>query len=147
MTEIGAVNFNDFSQTFHGKLRPITDRFDPAAAAVTGGRERTLAFDEPLDVMERFDDWLREQSPSGRPVFVSDNPGFDFMWVATYFHTYLGRNPFGWSSRRIGDIWAGACGDLRRPWKHLREAPHDHNPVNDALGNAQALKKILEMMK
>jgi hypothetical protein len=29
--------------------------------------------------------------------------------------------------------------DTRAKWKHLRKTIHDHNPVNDAKGNAEAL--------
>lgn len=30
-------------------------------------------------------------------------------------------------------------------WKRYRVTPHDHNPVHDAMGNAEALAKLLEM--
>lgn len=28
-------------------------------------------------------------------------------------------------------------------WKSLRKTKHDHNPVNDALGNAEALLELV----
>jgi hypothetical protein len=28
-------------------------------------------------------------------------------------------------------------------WKRLRVTPHDHNPVNDAMGNPEAFERIL----
>jgi hypothetical protein len=31
------------------------------------------------------------------------------------------------------------------PWKHLRRTPHDHDPVNDARGNAEALLAMIHM--
>jgi len=34
--------------------------------------------------------------------------------------------------------------DSRASWKHLRKTKHTHNPVDDAMGNAEAL---LEMQK
>jgi hypothetical protein len=30
-------------------------------------------------------------------------------------------------------------------WKHLRKTPHDHHPVNDARGNAEALLAMIAM--
>ncbi|MBX3256623.1 MAG: hypothetical protein KF862_20975 [Chitinophagaceae bacterium] len=52
------------------------------------------------------------------------------------------KNPFGFSARRIEDLYCGMKMDtgLNAEWKRLfRKTRHDHNPVNDALGNAQAL--------
>jgi hypothetical protein len=71
---------------------------------------------------------------------VSDNPAYDFPWINYGFHSTLGENPFGHSARRIGDYYAGLIGDFYTPqnWKYLRKTPHDHNPVNDAMGNVEA---------
>jgi hypothetical protein len=30
-------------------------------------------------------------------------------------------------------------------WKHLRETKHTHNPVDDAMGNAEVLVKMKKM--
>jgi hypothetical protein len=45
---------------------------------------------------------------------------------------------------RIADFYAGLVGDFRstQKWKRLRQAKHDHHPVHDALGNAEALIQI-----
>ncbi len=151
LTEFGCVNFHDTSQRFHGKVKavwPDKSNYDQAMIA-----KRYADAEEPTIIMRRFADWVTAQSkkPDGtpdRPIFVSDNPAFDAAWINYYMHHYNnGFNPFGHSARRIGDIYAGAVGDLRRPWKHLRDTPHDHNPVNDALGNAEALTKILKMIE
>ncbi len=55
---------------------------------------------------------------------------------------YLGRNIFGFSARRIGDLYCGVVKDSRAKWKHLRKTTHTHNPVDDAKGNAEALLEI-----
>jgi hypothetical protein len=34
---------------------------------------------------------------------------------------------------------------MRSSWKHLRKTIHDHNPVNDAIGNAEALLEMKKM--
>lgn len=93
-----------------------------------------------------FDSWLALQGP--RSIFVSDNPAYDWMWMCDAFWKRLNRNPFGHSARRIGDIYAGFKKDLSKSseWKKLRKTKHDHNPVNDALGNAEALWAIVQMM-
>lgn len=135
----------DSMKTFYGRLQPITSQFDPKALSISGfTREQHTSFDPPQCVMIDFDQWIRANS-SGRPIFFSDNPGFDFGFMNYYFHRYLGQNPFGWSSRRIGDLYCGMVKDSYARWKHLRKTAHDHNPVSDALGNAEALIAMKQM--
>ena len=62
-----------------------------------------------------------------------------------YFHVFYGSNPFGWSSRRIGDLYCGMVKDTFAQWKHLRVTKHTHHPVDDARGNAEVLLKMKEM--
>jgi hypothetical protein len=66
----------------------------------------------------------------------------DFAFLASDF----GQNPFGHSGRRIADFYAGLVGDFRstQKWKRLRRTKHDHHPVHDALGNAEALIRIFD---
>ena len=98
MVCFGAVLFDDrLDKSFYGKTRPISDRFDPEALAVSGfSREKHLTFDDPKVVMEAFAGWL-DQHTKGRPIFVSDNLAFDWQFINYYFHRFLGWNPFGFS--------------------------------------------------
>jgi hypothetical protein len=126
LTEFGAVAW-DSRETFYGDLRDATQEEAVFAA---------------------FRDWLAAHS-KGRPVFVSDNPAFDWQWINDGFLRTQGANPFGHSARRISDFYAGVCGDFYKTqqWKGWRKTPHDHNPVNDAMGNVEAFEKILELVK
>jgi DNA polymerase III epsilon subunit-like protein len=148
MVCFGAVLFDEcLATSFYGQTRPITDRFDPEALAISGfSREQHLGFDDPAGVMERFATWL-DQHSNGRPVFVSDNVAFDWQFINYYFHRFLGRNPFGFSGRRIGDLYAGLVKDVHKAteWKKYRVTPHTHHPVDDARGNAEALRKFKEL--
>lgn len=94
---------------------------------------------------QEFAAWLVDVGAGGQVSFVSDNVAFDWQWVNHYFWKHVGRNPFGHSGRRISDFYAGLCGDFRRTqeWKRLRVTKHDHNPVHDAIGNAEAFDRIL----
>ena len=133
------------SKTFYARTRPLSEKWLPEALAVSGfTREQHLGFEDPRPVMERFEQWIGASS-KGRPVFCSDNLAFDWQFVNWYFHRFLNRNPFGWSGRRIGDLYCGMVKDGYAEWKHLRKAPHDHNPVNDATGNAEALLAMIAM--
>lgn len=148
MVCFGAVVFDDtLDNSFYGRTKPISDRFVPEALAVSGfSREQHLAFDDPKEVIEQFAGWLAKHT-KGRPVFVSDNVAFDWQFINYYFHRFLGRNPFGFSGRRIGDLYAGLVKDASKAteWKKYRVTAHSHNPVDDARGNAEALKKFKEL--
>jgi DNA polymerase III epsilon subunit-like protein len=136
----GAVVVTDrLDQTFYGEVAPISERTNLAAAAISGiSRARHELFEKPEIVMPRFADWVAANT-KGRPIFVSDNPAFDWQWINYYFHKFCGGNPFGYSARRIGDLYCGMEKNAYAQWKHLRKTRHDHNPVNDAKGNAEAL--------
>jgi len=117
--EFGAVEFES-KQTFHGR----------------GGSKETF---------ESFKDWLSQFE--GHPTFISDNPAYDWQFINYYFHKYLGMNPMGHSARRIGDFYAGLMGDFSKTqkWKKWRVTLHDHNPVNDAMGNVEAFEIMIRL--
>jgi hypothetical protein len=133
--------------TFYGKVKPISGDYVPEALAVSGfSRKEHEKFDDPVHVMGEFALWLNENS-TGRPLLISDNNGYDASWINWYFLVYHGSNPFGWSSRRIGDLFCGAEHDMFYSWKKFRVTKHTHNPVDDAKGNAEALLSLFEKYK
>lgn len=152
MTEFGVVDFTSRAW-FHGHIYdstphpevpalpvvPLGATLDPFYATADGRRH----VGSPAEVFKALAAWVKHIG--GQPVFVSDNPGFDWMWIADGFDRAGLDNPFGHSSRRIGDLAAGLSGNWRRTsaWKKLRKTRHDHNPVNDSLGNAEALDTLL----
>jgi hypothetical protein len=127
-------------RSFLGHLAPISERWIPEALAVSGfSREQTLGFAPAKDTMQAFATWvLGIQSASGRVMFIADNNGFDWSFVNWYFHHFTGGNPFGHSSTNLGSLWKGMQRNVKANFKHLRRTRHDHNPVNDAIGNAEA---------
>ncbi|MBO9731259.1 MAG: 3'-5' exoribonuclease [Chitinophaga sp.] len=140
MISFGAVLVNEqLNQTFYGQLKPISDKFIPEALAVSGhSREATLQFEDPATVMRNFKNWITSVSKD-RPMFISDNNGFDWMFICWYFHHFLGENPFGFSSQNLGSLYKGMMKDTFTTFKHLRKTRHTHHPVDDAKGNAEAL--------
>jgi DNA polymerase III epsilon subunit-like protein len=147
MVCFGVVLVSDTDKTFYGETKPITDTFNPEALAVSGfTREEHEKFEDPETVMRRFAEWVKEVNVENRPIFLSDNNGFDWMWIAYYFDKYGIENPFGHSSRRIGDIYCGLVGHAgkNRDWKRMRKTKHDHNPVNDSKGNVEAFRTFVK---
>lgn len=140
MISFGAVLVNEqLNQTFYGQLKPVSDKYIPEALAVSNHtREETLTFDNPATVMLNFKNWITAVSKD-RPIFISDNNGFDWMFICWYFHHFLGENPFGFSSQNLGSLYKGMMKDTFTTFKHLRKTKHTHHPVDDAKGNAEAL--------
>lgn len=133
------------SKTFYGQVKPISEKFNPEALSISGfSREQHLQFNDPKIVMELFSQWIKDNSV-GHPIFITDNPAFDFAFMNYYFHVFTGKNPFGFSARRIGDLYCGMVMDTKAQWKHLRKTKHTHHPVDDAKGNAEVLLIMQEM--
>lgn len=173
LTEFGAVVYPRLPSgrwaTLHGVLvRSHPSRANPAIpepdlasgrpafpvittvgdGALGGGyRSEVATCAGEVELWERFQEWLLPGGRGPRPVFVSDNPAFDWQWVNDGFWRALGHNPFGHSARRIGDFYAGLCGDFHKTqeWKRFRRTKHDHNPVHDAIGNAEAFEEIVKL--
>lgn len=136
----GAVVVEEsLDRRFYGQLRPISEKWIPEKLKISGfSREETLQFDDPKEVMTKFNDWLLANRQN-RLVFVSDNNGFDWQFINYYLHHFLGDNPFGHSSTNLGSLYKGLVKDVSLNFKHLRKTTHTHNPLDDAIGNAEAL--------
>ena len=147
MVSFGAIVVEPtLRRTFYGRLRPISDQFVAEALAVSKlSREETLSFPNAVDVMRDFAQWIADNT-IGRPIFISDNNGFDWQFINWYFHAFLGQNPFGHSSTNLGSLYKGLVKDMTKNFKKLRRTRHTHNPVDDARGNAEALLHLRETM-
>lgn len=143
----GAVIVNpELDTTFYGQLRPISDKYVEQALAVSGfSREQTLAFPDPELEMRRFSQWVVDHGGK-RPMFVSDNNGFDWQFINWYLHHFTGQNPFGHSSTNLGSLYKGMVKDMFVNFKHLRKTKHTHHPVDDARGNAEAMLHMEQQM-
>lgn len=138
LTEFGAVAYPS-RNTFRGVLYDSRPSVNPVLSQELGSPH------DPVKVFTDFEKWLKENT-GDRPIFISDNPAFDWQWINYGFHHAIDRNPFGWSARRISDFYAGLTGDFSntQKWKQLRITKHDHNPVNDAMGNLEAFDRLLK---
>jgi hypothetical protein len=129
----------ELNRTFLANIKPISEAWIPETLSISGyTREQTLQFDDPKEVMEKFKAWLAQVSKD-RPRFISDNNGYDWQFINWYFHHFSGGNPFGYSSMNLGSLYKGLQRDMAPTFKHLRRTAHTHNPLDDVLGNAEAL--------
>lgn len=164
MTEFAAVHVVS-SIAFYGRLyRAHPDPDNPAVPVAeldSLGRPIVAAFwaqhSEPgiasategattRDVAVALRAWL-DGFGLERRTLVSDNNGFDAMWLNCFTDKEIGALLFGHSSRRIGDFYAGQRQKWndQSSWKRLRRTRHTHNPLDDAHGNAEALRSLLQI--
>jgi hypothetical protein len=155
MHEFSAVKFDRaLNKVFHTKLRPICRGNDENALKAIGKTWREIKKDphnvDPKLAMTNFKSWILRNTDEGtKPMFISDNNGFDFMFMHWYFMHFLGKDPFGYTSRNIADIFGGLNKDMRLAFnfKKLRKTKHTHNPIDDVMGNAEALLQIVDVFE
>lgn len=151
---IGACRVDDPSVSFYVELMPLAGvPWHADAEAVHGLSQAYLARNgvSPEDGMAAFANWIGEAAGQARPVMVGFNAPFDWMFVADYFHRYLGRNPFGISAMDLKAVYLGRF--HVRHWsetskQHVtRRLPmslaHTHNALDDARMQAEVARVLL----
>lgn len=147
MIQLGAVCFEDRHKDFLMNIAPIGPAFLPEATAVHGiSHEYSLLGVHPELAMIEFTKSLEslKSSPEERILFVSDNAGFDWMFVNYYLHHFTGSNPFGHSPMSLTWLYKGFSRTRKANMRQLRDTKHDHNALHDARGNAEVLQKIVD---
>lgn len=152
MLSLGACVVGATEKNFYAELKPLTKKFDAEALNVAGFDLKTLARTgrEPAQAMRDFDAWLAEVVPFDRtPIFCAYPLAFDWMFVAYYFHRFVGRNPFGYSGFDFKSFYMGVTGQT---WKHASTfSPKQrfniaqdltHNAREDAIAQAHLLTEL-----
>ncbi len=156
MLSIGACTMREPRSTFYVELKPVNENQVPSAVQVSGLSLAELAERglEPKEALERFEQWLKHTVHHERPIFVGFNSPFDWMFVADYFHRYLGRNPFGYSAIDVKSFYMGLKGvgwadtSMRRVSPiYLEGRQLSHNALDDALVQAELFEKMLGEMR
>src|SRR5262245_53550135 len=110
MLSLGACVVGARDRRFYIELKPINARSEPAAINVTGFTLEGLAATAtpPDAAMSAFAKWIGKLTPPGsRPIMVAYPVTFDWMFVAYYFHRFLGHNPFGVTGLDLNSFYAG----------------------------------------
>lgn len=135
--------------SFRANTAPITDKWIPEALAVSKvTREQHLRFPENKIAMIDFVEFIKKTN-IGKPIFMSDNPCFDWQWINYYFTLNEIQNPFGFSGRRIGDFYAGLERNwfVGGKWRKFRKTAHTHDPLDDVRGNVEAFVAFCQKHK
>lgn len=150
---IGACRMDQPDVSFYVELHPDRENIQQSAVEISGLEPERLKLEgtPPPEAMQAFETWVLEQIPKGgQAIFVAFNAPFDWMFVADYFHRYLGRNPFG---HRALDIKALFMGKFGVPWDRtgMDAITHElglsiqlsHNALEDARDQACIFNTLL----
>lgn len=153
LLSIGACLVFDPAQRFYVELQPINDAATSEALQISMLNMDALKSrgQPPVEAMKRFTAWVAEVTPAdGQAVFVAFNAPFDWMFVADYFHRFLGQNPFG---HKALDMKAFFIGLHSIQWsetgfdeitKHYQiDQRLNHNALEDAILQANLFRKML----
>lgn len=151
---IGACTVLQPPQTFYIELKPIHENAIAEALAIHGLSPQRLMETgvEPAEAMRQFAAWLKQVvPPEHRPIFVSFNAPFDWMFVNDYFHCFLGYNPFGHTALDIKAFYMGLSGvswhqttmNALAP-RYLEGQTLSHHALRDALDQAALFLKLLD---
>ena len=141
------VNVADTSIAYTSGIYPmISNPGIEGARAISGiSYETQLTYPKHVQVANEIKVFLNNHTGDHRPIFWSDNPGFDWPYFNYLMISALGNNPFGYSCRRIGDYWAGLQNNPRdtKGWKKKTTTRHTHDPLDDARKMAEGVKWML----
>lgn len=152
MLSIGACVVGDPKASFYAELKPISEQVVAEAIRVVGKPLEHFANNgrEPKDAMVAFEEWVKSTSGGHTPIFVGFNAAFDWAFVNWYFHTYLGRTPFGIAPLDIKAYYMGLRGvdweetrSGRIPEMFKGPAAQTHNALDDARSQAQMFERML----
>jgi DNA polymerase III epsilon subunit-like protein len=152
MLSVGACVVGKPEVTFYAELKPISEQVVAEAMKVVGKPLEHFAQNgrEPKLVMAELEAWIKSISGDGVPVFVGFNAAFDWAFVNWYFHTYLGRTPFGVAPLDIKAYFMGLKGvawedtrSSRIPEVFKGPTAQTHNALDDARSQAQMFERML----
>jgi hypothetical protein len=141
------------NETFYRELKPISERFDPEAAAASRLDRNALEDGgaEPAQAMTEARKWVRQIAKRDRPVLVGYPVVFDWMFLYYYFVRFAeGGSPFGFSScldmktmyvTKANTVVTRAT-KSQMPSFLLSSRSHTHNALDDAIEQADMFARL-----
>jgi DNA polymerase III epsilon subunit-like protein len=140
-------------QTLYLELRPISERFDPDALAVSRLDREELARTgaDPATAMAELADWIERVAAENRPVICAYPASFDWLFLYWYMRRF-GPEP--------GPLEFSSCLDIKTMFAVKARVPfqfagrddlppelrsdrrHTHNALDDALEQADVFSKL-----
>jgi len=152
MLSLGAATLSHPAQTFYREFQPDSELVDEEALKISNLSMSALAKTghPPKQALQEFSDWISLVTPPGKiPVFTAFNAPFDWMFVNTYFHRYLGYNPFGHKALDIKALFMGVHKVPFQDTSHHQICEHygihsrlTHHALDDAVQESQLLDRL-----
>jgi len=152
MLSIGACVVGREDVRFYAELKPLSSRAVSKALEISGFTLERLSKDgeDPEQVMANFEQWIKQISSGGKPVFVGFNAVFDWSFVNWYFIKFSGENPFGFAALDIKSYYMGLSRGLwsqttssQIPTEFQPAVAGTHNALQDAVAQAEMFRKML----
>jgi hypothetical protein len=140
-------------RTFYVELKPVSDRYQEDALAVSGLDRPALqrSGTEPAKGMADFADWIGRESSGDRPVLAAYPLSFDWMFLYWYLIKYVGSSPFGHSTcLDMKTMYAVKSGlpvtrvSKDRLPRELRPGRrHTHHALDDAIEQGELFSSLM----
>lgn len=155
MLSLGMAAVGSPGLCFYTEIRPISERFQPEALAVSGLDRNRLLREAPTAeaAMEAAARWINGLRKIGRPVFLAAPAVWDGMFVHWYFMNFTGKSPFGNTGSGIdlrsywmglhGCEWVGTRKGRIKSELGVTGLPHTHHAGEDATELAILFEKVL----
>jgi hypothetical protein len=150
------TNLDDIANQYYVELKPISTKWVPEAAAVSGlDRDNLINYGlAPIYAMTRFNHFVEDRSKlyDARPIFVGWPLSYDWMWIYWYLMKYAGESAFGFSGAIDMKTWVAAKSNnnkklsgKRAVYKALGVAPrpHTHNALDDAIEQGELWQHLI----
>jgi len=152
MLSIGACVVGKPEEAFYAELKPISEKFVPAALNVSGFNLEKLQREgqSPEIAMKAFRTWIEKAAGACKPVFVGFNACYDWQFVNWYLERFANGNPFGFASLDIKSYYMGFSGkrwsettSSKLPPEFQPDQPQTHNALDDARAQASIFAKLI----
>jgi len=155
---ITKVDIFDPQNQFYAEVKPISENWIPAAFAISGLDRDELVKNgsDPEVAMTEFTQWVLETTKrlgGTKPILVGFPLIFDWMWVYWYMVSFSkDGSPFGFSGgmdiksmyATKANVTVSASSKRQMPKHLLSKIKHTHNPLDDAMGQAEQFVNTLE---
>lgn len=141
----------------YSELKPISNIFDPEAAAVAGlDRDELILHGKApehamLEAVEFVNFRARSFGQNVRPIFAGYPLAYDWMFMYWYFLNFANISPFGHSGAidmksyfgAIDNVAIRRIGKRAMPPELKTKRRHTHNALDDARGQGDLLQALL----
>mgnify|MGYP006437173213 CR=1 FL=1 len=149
---------DSYEQVFYREIKPISQNYEEDALRINQLDRGRLQHEglEPQDAMDDAWEWVMSLAGDTKPVLAAYPVSFDWTWLYWYFVAFSRRgSPFGYSRcfdlktavSVKADLPISDSGRSKLPKWLQPDREHTHFAIDDAIGQAEILAKLIEWKK